>query len=53
MSNRKGPAWASFTKLFRETARHRHRYEVFRDFVSMAAFSLHNRVNQVDVPEAE
>lgn len=53
MSNRKGHAWASFTKLFRETARHRHRYEVFRDFVTMAAFSLHNRVNQVDALEAE
>ena len=53
MSNKKGPAWASFTKLFRETARHRHRYEVFRDFVTLAAITMHNRVNLVDTLEAE
>lgn len=53
MSNRKGSAWASFTRLFRETARHRHRYEVFRDFVTMTAIALHNAVNKVDALEAE
>ncbi len=53
MSQRRGPAWASFTKLFRETARHRHRYEVFRDFVTLAAITMHNRVNLVDTLEAE
>lgn len=53
MSQRRGPAWASFTKLFRETARHRHRYEVFRDFVTMADITMHNRVNLVDTLEAE
>lgn len=53
MSNRRGPAWANFLRLFRETARHRHRYEVFRDFVTMAAFSLHNRVHPIEALEAE
>jgi hypothetical protein len=53
MSNRKGPAWASFLRLFQETARYRHRYEVFRDFVTMAAFCLHNRFNPVERLEAE
>ena len=53
MSNRKGPAWASFVRLFQETARHRHRYEVFRDFVTMAAFSMHNAINKVDALEQE
>jgi hypothetical protein len=53
MSIKKGPSWASFLRLFGDIARHRHRYEVFRDFVTMAAISLHNRVNQVDALEAE
>lgn len=33
---------SEFVKLFNGIARHRHRYEVFRDFVTMAAISLHN-----------
>ena len=53
MSIRKGPAWADFQRLFRDTARHRHRYEVFRDFVTLTAISLHNRINLVDALEAE
>lgn len=53
MSTRKGPAWADFQRLFRDTARHQHRYEVFRDFVTLAAVSLHNRINQVDALEQE
>jgi hypothetical protein len=37
-----GEATTAFLKLFRETARYKHRYDVFRDFVIMAACSLHN-----------
>lgn len=32
----------SFIRLFGETARYRHRYEVFSDFVTMAGTSVHN-----------
>ena len=53
MSNKNGPAWASFTRLFRETAPHHHRYDVFRDFVTMAAFALHNAVRKDERLEAE
>ena len=53
MSNRKGPAWARFVRLFGEIARHRHRYEVFKDFVTMAAISMHNAINKVDALEQE
>lgn len=41
-----GEATAAFLKLFRETAPHKHRYDVFRDFVTMAACSLHNSILQ-------
>ena len=34
-----------FIKTFNNIARHRHRYEVFWDFVTMSAISLHNAVN--------
>ena len=34
----------SFIKIFNEMAGHRHRYEVFRDFVTMSAICLHNSV---------
>ena len=53
MQQRKGPAWGEFLKLFRDTARQRHRYEVFRDFVTMAALSLHNAINKVEKLEEE
>ncbi len=33
-----------FLKLFRNTARHRHRYDVFRDFVTLAACTMHNGI---------
>jgi type I restriction-modification system DNA methylase subunit len=42
-----------FIKTFNAIANHRHRYEVFRDFVTMAAISLHNAVNKVDALEQE
>ena len=33
-------------KLFRQTARHKHRYDVFRDFVTLAACTMHNGIFQ-------
>ena len=42
-----------FIKTFNNIARHRHRYEVFRDFVTMSAISLHNAVNKNDEMEEE
>jgi type I restriction-modification system DNA methylase subunit len=45
--------WAEFVKAFNAIARHRHRYEVFRDFVTMSAISLHNAVRKVESLEAE
>ncbi|MFS7282056.1 N-6 DNA methylase [Serratia proteamaculans] len=43
----------AFVKLFRETARYHHRYEVFRDFVTVAAISLENAVLKSDELEQE
>ena len=42
-----------FIKTFHSIARHKHRYEVFRDFVTMVAISLHNAVNKSEELEAE
>lgn len=53
MTQRKGPAWAEFLRTFAATGRHRHRYEVFRDFVTVSAFALHNRVHLVESLEEE
>ncbi|WP_339803138.1 N-6 DNA methylase [Saezia sanguinis] len=39
--------------LFMQTARHRHRYEVFSDFVTMAANAIHNRFMKVEKLEQE
>lgn len=43
----------AFIDLFNTIAKHRHRYEVFKDFVTMAAISLHNRVRMNAKLEAE
>lgn len=53
MQQLKGLAWGEFFKLFRDTGRQRHRYEVFRDFVTMAALSLHNAFNKVEKLEED
>jgi N-6 DNA Methylase len=53
MSHRKGPQWARFIRLSGEIAPHRHRYEVFRDFVTVSAISLHNVISKNDKLEAE
>lgn len=38
------PHMAEFLSLFNQTARYHHRYEVFRDFVQIAACALHNGI---------
>lgn len=47
------PAWQQFVGSFNAIARHRHRYEVFRDFVTMAAIAMHNAVRKDDGLEKE
>lgn len=47
------PEWGGFVKAFNGIARHRHRYEVFRDFVTMAAITLHNAIRKDEKLEAE
>lgn len=44
---------AEFVSAFNHIARHKHRYEVFRDFVTMSAITIHNAVNKDDKLEAE
>jgi type I restriction-modification system DNA methylase subunit len=43
----------AFIAVFNTIARQRHRYEVFKDFVTMAAISLHNATNKDEALEAE
>ncbi len=42
-----------FIKLFNSIALHKHRYEVFSDFVKMSAIALHNRVAMCETLETE
>ena len=54
MSQRRGPAWASFTKLFRETARHRHRYEgnnAYRPKLEESGLVISGRAAEADLVE--
>ena len=46
-------ALAAFKQTFRELAPYRHRYEVFRDFVTMVACSLHNGIHKDEAREEE
>ena len=50
---RRDAALAAFKKTFRELAPYKHRYEVFKDFVTMAACSLHNSVHKDPAREEE
>jgi len=50
---RRDAALATFKKTFRELAPYKHNYEVFRDFVTMAACSLHNAVQKDEAREEE
>ncbi|MEE9363095.1 MAG: N-6 DNA methylase [Cellulophaga sp.] len=43
----------SFIKIFNSIAKHKHRYMVFSDFVTMSAIALHNAVNKSETLEAE
>lgn len=43
----------SFTKTFNSIALHKHRYEVFSDFVKMSAIALHNAVAMTEKLEKE
>jgi hypothetical protein len=47
------PNFSAFIKLFNSIAGHRHRYEVFRDFVTMTAIALHNGFRRSEALEAE
>lgn len=46
-------ALAAFKQTFRQLAPYKHRYEVFKDFVTMAACSLHNGVHKDEAREEE
>ncbi len=53
MSISRHPAWSDIVRSFNKIAAHRHRYEIFRDFVTMAAISMHNAIRKDPVLEAE
>lgn len=42
-----------FISIFNETARYHHRNKVFRDFITLAAASIHNGINCNDELEKE
>ena len=46
-------ACAAFLRSFKQLAPYRHRYEVWRDFVTMAACALHNGLGKDEAREAE
>ncbi len=48
-----GAQYKNFIDTFNGIAHHRHRYEVFKDFVTMAAISLHNAVRKFAYLEEE
>ena len=47
------PEWSQFVKVFNSIARHHHRYEVFKDFVTMSAITMHNVIRKDAKLEAE
>jgi hypothetical protein len=53
IASNRDAAVAAFKQTFRTVAPYKHRYEVFRDFVTMAACSLHNSVHKDPVREEE
>lgn len=46
-------ARAAFIRTFKDTARHHHRYEVWRDFIILAACALNNGLHKEPTREAE
>jgi hypothetical protein len=53
MSIMVNPHIRAFTRLFNETARYHHRYEVFRDFITMAGIAIQNAFLKSDELEQE
>ena len=53
MSKTKSYNKQTFISLFNSIARHKHRYAVFSDFVTMSAIALHNAVNMTESLEKE
>lgn len=43
---RKQPEWGEFVRAFNGIARHRHRYEVWRDFITMSGLMVQNSMRQ-------
>ncbi|GAW86207.1 conserved hypothetical protein [Bathymodiolus platifrons methanotrophic gill symbiont] len=43
----------SFIKIFNSIAKHKHRYQVFSDFVTMSAIAVHNGLNKSETLENE
>lgn len=43
----------TFIKIFNSIAKHKHRYQVFSDFVTMSAIALNNGVNRSESLESE
>ncbi len=46
-------ARAAFKRTFKDAAKYKHRYEVWRDFITMAACALHNGLHKEEAREAE
>lgn len=53
MSEAKPVTRQDFIKLFNRLAQHKHRYELFRDFVTMSAIALHNAIHKDETLEQE
>jgi type I restriction-modification system DNA methylase subunit len=53
MSISQSANYQSFVADFNKIAQHRHRYEVFRDFVTMSAISMHNALFKDERLETE
>jgi hypothetical protein len=52
-SNHRPAEFNEFIKTFNGIARHRHRYTVFQDFVTLSAITLHNAIHKNETLEAE
>ncbi len=53
MTDSKQYSKQSFIKIFNSIAKHKHRYQVFSDFVTMSAIALHNAVYKSEALESE
>lgn len=48
---RKSPEWGEFVRAFNGIAGHRHRYEVWRDFITLSGLMVQNSMRQFMPPE--